>query len=175
MGMEAQSPNFMPVRLDPRGVPVTTESLEGVALLDHAITGLAGHRADTAHWIDKALALDPGMVPAWCIKAFAYKALGRTDLETDARACVRAAQVALRERGGSPRERALCAALDAWCRGLPLAAASTLEHALLAYPRDMLTFKLCHALNFILGRPAAMRKSIISSRLASPALFSRPS
>lgn len=160
MGMEAQSPNFMPVRLDPRGVPVTTESLEAVALLDHAITGLAGHRADTAQWIDKALALDPGMVPAWCIKAFAYKALGRTDLEKDARACVRAAHVALSERGGSPRERVLCAALDAWCRGLPLAAATTLEHALVAYPRDLLAFKLCHALNFILGRTAVMRNAI---------------
>lgn len=150
----------MPVRLDARGVPVTTDSSAAVALLEHAIVGLAGHRADTAQRIERALDADPGLVAAHCIAAFAYKALGRTDLEDAARARVRLAQASLTERGGSPREHGLVAAIDAWCRGEALAAVARLEHVLDAYPTDLLAFKLTHAVHFILGRPLAMRAAI---------------
>lgn len=155
-----RSSKSMPVRLDPRGVPIITEVTEAAHALEHAAIGLLGHRADTAQHLQRALELDPSLVPARCMAAFAYKALGRRDLDPSARAQLELARSSLLQRGGSPREQGLVAALEAWCADRPLAAARGFAQVLRAYPRDALAFKFCHALNFILGRPRAMRASI---------------
>lgn len=144
-------------RRDPRGESVTTYSAEAVERLEQAIFGLLGHRADTGRALEAALALDPGLVPALCLQGFAYKCLGRRDLEAAAESCLARAQEALAARGGGDRERALVAALASWCAAEPLLAARQLSASLVAHPRDLLTFKLQQALHFILGRPHDMR------------------
>lgn len=145
------------VLLDVRGVPVTTDSAPAVERLEHAVLGFVGHRNDTAQRLERALAADPGLVPALCLQGFAYKALGRSDLQGEARARVSAARASLEMRGGSPRDRGLTAALDAWCQGQPLLASHELGRVVRMYPHDLLAFKMSHALDFILGRSAAMR------------------
>jgi tetratricopeptide (TPR) repeat protein len=145
------------LRRDARGVPVTTASADAVDLLDDAVLGFVGHRGDTAQRIERALGADPGLVPALCLQGFAYKALGRTDLEVDAQARLQAARESLALRGGSERERGLTAALDAWCQGQPILASQALARVLREHPCDLLAFKMSHALDFVLGRAAAMR------------------
>src|SRR5689334_8877727 len=99
------------VRSDARGVPVTASSTAAVELMEHAVLGFVGHRNDTAQRLERALASDPGLLPALCLQGFAYKALGRTDLVPDARARLRAARESIALRGASERERALTDAL----------------------------------------------------------------
>jgi tetratricopeptide (TPR) repeat protein len=144
-------------RTDSRGVPVTTASREAIDQLEHAVLGMLGHRADTGQHLQAALALDPELVPALCMNAFAIKCLARPDLDPAAISSVRAARAALEARGGSAREEALVCALENWCAGRPLLAAASLRHNIRAYPRDLLGPKLHHALHFILGRSAEMR------------------
>lgn len=144
-------------RHDRRGVPITTPSPDAVDAFEAAILGFVSHRRDTGDRLDAALAQDPGLIPALCLRGFAYKALASRAFEPQALASLSAARASLAARGGSTRERALVEALTDWCAGDTLAAASTLGRALRAYPRDLLTFKLHHAVSFILGRPHAMR------------------
>lgn len=144
-------------RRDPRGESVTTYSAEAIERLEQAIFGLLGHSADTARALAAALALDPGLVPALCLQGFAYKCLGRRDLDPAALSCLTRARDSLAARRGSERERALVAALASWCAGEPLRAARQLSASLVEHPRDLLTFKLQQALHFILGRPREMR------------------
>jgi tetratricopeptide (TPR) repeat protein len=142
---------------DCRGVPVTTQSLNAVELLDHAVSGFVAHRKDTAQRIERALAEDPELVPALCLRGFAYKSLASRQFEAEAQQNLSSAQKALGAHGGSLREQRLVSALARWCAGEPATAAHLLEQTLVEHPRDLLSFKLAHAVNFILGRSAKLR------------------
>jgi tetratricopeptide (TPR) repeat protein len=155
----ASKPKHSSSLRDLRGVPITTTRPETVELLEHAIIGLCGHRADTGLRIERALEADAGLVPALCMQGFGLKCLGRRDLAKDAWARLRAAQHALAERGGSERERGLCAALESWCFDDPEGALGALDRVLRESPRDLLAFKLNHALHFMLGRSQGMRRA----------------
>jgi hypothetical protein len=152
--------NAESLRHDCRGVPVTTPSLHAVELLDHAVHGFVAHRKDTALRIERALAEDPQLVPALCLRGFAYKALASRQFEAEAEAALTAARAALAARGGGPREQRLVAALERWCAHEPIAAAELLDETLREHPRDLLSLKLQHAINFMLGRSAALRRSL---------------
>ena len=125
--------------------------------LEHALCGFLGHRADTGQRLEHALASDPQLVPALCMQGFAYKCLARRDFESEAWSKLHAARQALAARGGSDREHGLANALELWCLHDPLGAARALAQILRAHPRDVLAFKMHHALNFMLGRSNAMR------------------
>jgi tetratricopeptide (TPR) repeat protein len=155
--MDAHSGPQTLSRYDVRAVPVTATSSEAIDRLEHALCGLLGHREDTGQRIERALASDPLLVPALCMQGFAYKCLARRDFEGEARARLHAARQALAARGGSDREHGLVHALERWCESDPLGATGALAQVLQAHPRDVLAFKMHHALNFILGRSTAMR------------------
>lgn len=144
-------------RHDRRGVPITTPSPDAVASFEAAILGFVSHRRDTTEHLEAALAADPELIPALCLRGFAYKALASRAFEPQARQSLLAARAALAAHGGNGRERSLVNALAAWCAGDMVSAASTLERSLRVYPRDLLTFKLHHAVSFMLGQPHAMR------------------
>ncbi|HKP63806.1 MAG TPA: tetratricopeptide repeat protein [Polyangiales bacterium] len=146
-------------RHDCRGVPITTSSQLAVELFDCAVQGFVAHRKDTAQRLERALAEDPGLVPALCLRGFAYKALQSRQFEAEAGQCLAAAEVALAVRGGCARERLLVGALERWCAHAPLAAIELLDAILREHPRDLLSFKLQHAINFIHGRSSALRSS----------------
>jgi tetratricopeptide (TPR) repeat protein len=144
-------------RHDRRGVPITTSSPDAVDCFEAATIGFVSHRRDTAERLDAALAADPGLIPALCLRGFAYKALASRAFEPQAKECLSAARAALAAHGGNGRERGLVEALAHWCGGDTPSAARTLERTLRVYPRDLLSFKLHHAVSFMLGRPHAMR------------------
>jgi hypothetical protein len=144
-------------RHDRRGVPITTPSQDAVDAFEAAILGFVSHRRDTAERLETALALDSGLIPALCLRGFAYKALASRAFDPQAIESLAAARASLAARGGSSRERGLVEALTDFCAGDPLSAANTLERTLRAYPRDLLVFKLHHAVSFILGRAPVMR------------------
>lgn len=151
------TPSTLCTRHDRRGVPVTTASPYAVELLDEAILGFVAHRKDTAERLERALAVDPELIPALCLRGFAYKALASRAFEPQARESLSAARAALAAHGGNEREVGLVAALGFWCAGDTPRAASELARTLRAYPRDLLVFKLHHAVTFMLGRPRLMR------------------
>jgi hypothetical protein len=159
--MTTLNSNAESLRRDCRGVPVTTTSQLAVELLDDVVHGFVAHRKDTAQRIERALAEDPELVPALCLRGFAYKALASQEFEEAAQQSLRLAQASLAARGGSRRERRLVAALESWCLGDALGAAHRLDQTLLEHPRDLLSFKLQHAINFILGRSETLRSTAV--------------
>lgn len=147
-------------RLGRRDVEITSSSQQAVRALDDAILGLASHRAATAAHLRAALEADPGLVVAHCMAGFGARLLGRRDAWPDAHRSAAKARASLEARGGTEREELLTRSLEAWCAGAPLAAVDHLESALARTPLDLLTVKLSHALQFMLGRPSGMRRSL---------------
>jgi len=153
-------PSGVIVRPDSRGVPTTAASANAVALLDDAILGLVSHRADTPSRLARALETDPQLVVAHCLRGFAAKLLARRDLVTTAQDAHTEAQCSTETRGASERERLLLAALGCWCADDPLGALERLEHMLRLHPYDLLAIKLSHAVHFMMGQTAGMRRSV---------------
>lgn len=145
---------------DRRGLTVTSSSQEAADAFDMAVEGVLGHRRDTGEHLTRALTLDPGFVPALALKGFAAKLLARRPHALAAAAAAQAARASLDERGGTSRERALVAALGAWCAGDMVEAADILREATEDNPLDALAVKLDHAVRFMLGDAAGMRCSL---------------
>src|SRR5687767_13019895 len=83
---------------DIRGVPITASSSAAIDAMEELTLALVGHRRDTAALLERALSLDPGLVPALCVKGFACRFLGRNDLIPAARAIQRVAAQSLADR-----------------------------------------------------------------------------
>ncbi len=145
---------------DKRGLDVTAASADAVKLLDHAIDGYLNYHIDTPRRLAAALAADPDLGMAHCLKGYfamlAYKQamLPRArEAAADAWRCV---------SRGTAREHAHAAALDAWVAGEPDRAVQVWNQILHDHPHDLLAFRLAHFVNFWLGRPEAMLASVLS-------------
>jgi tetratricopeptide (TPR) repeat protein len=145
------------MKYDRRGLALTTDSTVAAEHLGDAVYGLLRHRADVADHLRHALAADDGFAAAHCLAGFALLLLGRSELLLDARRHAESARRSLVERGGTLRERLLQRALAAWCDGEMEHCAGLLERALAAEPLDAMTFKLAHAVRFMLGDSVGMR------------------
>lgn len=145
---------------DRRGIAVTTSEPAAVAALDEAVLGLAAHRAATQAHLEAALAADPGLVPAHCLLGFAARLLGRRDCWPAAAEAAQRARASITERGATAREEQLTRSLEAWCAGDPLGAVAHLEAVLAVEPLDLLAIKLSHGLQFLVGQPGGMRRSL---------------
>jgi hypothetical protein len=144
---------------DKRGIAVTTESAAALDALDAAVTGLLAHRRDTGERLAAALAADPELTAAHCLAGFGLLLRGHGELVPAARGSLAAARRALRRRGGTRRERQLCAALASWCDGAMGRCADLLGDALANEPLDAMTVKLDHTVRFMLGDAAGMRRN----------------
>jgi len=147
---------------DRRGIAVTTSSAAACRHLDAAVSSVLAHRADANGHLVAALAADASFALAHCLSGFLLLVLGRAELAPAARRALRRARASLGRRGGTAREHALAAALDAWCSGEMELAAAILEASLATHPLDAMTAKLVHALRFMLGDALGMRRSIES-------------
>jgi tetratricopeptide (TPR) repeat protein len=143
---------------DRRDIAVTTESAAAVAALDAAVTGLLAHRRDTGEHLATAIAADPELAAGHCLAGFGALLRGLKTLVPAARLSLAAARHALRHRGGTRRERQLCAALASWCDGEMGRCADLLGEALALEPLDAMTAKLDHTIRFMLGDAAGMRR-----------------
>lgn len=147
---------------DRRGIAVTTSSAAACRHLDAAVSSVLAHRADANGHLAAALAADADFALAHCLSGFLLLLLGRSDQVSAGRCALGRARASLGRRGGTAREHALAAALDAWCSGEMELAAAILEASLADHPLDAMTAKLVHALRFMLGDALGMRRSIES-------------
>ncbi len=149
--------------LDGWGLELTTSSREAARAYDRALLSLLAHRSDTLQHVEAALALDPGLVLAHIMRGFALRLLARADVLARAFSALEAAEQALSLRGGTQRERTLCAALRAFCMHDQARAIDELARSMEAQPCCLLSMKLHHALCFMSGRISAMRTASAAS------------
>lgn len=136
-----------------------------VARFEIAVRAVAAHRPEAAAALADALALDPDMIAAHALRGFSAVMLARHSHAVSAAEALARARAAAAMQGGTPGERALVEALGHAVRGGYGAAAARLEAHLDDSPRDLLAFKLSHALRFMGGDRAGMLAA--STRLQS--------
>lgn len=145
---------------DRRGIAVTSSSAAAVRRLDQAVGSFLAHRADINDHLGAAFAADAELAAAHCLSGFLHLLLGRSELLPPARRALEMARASLARRGGTARERALLAALDAWCSGEMELTGAILDTYLGSNPLDAMTAKLVHGLRFMAGDAAGMRSSL---------------
>ncbi|MGQ0662981.1 MAG: tetratricopeptide repeat protein [Pseudomonadota bacterium] len=144
---------------DQWGLPVSTTSPEAARHLDAAVTDYLGFGRDTGPRLKRALALDPDMAMALCVRGYFFKLFADAGLEPKAARALAAAERAA-AGGAQPRERRHIAALGAWCAGNLRRAAELWDDILIDDPRDVMAIRLAHFAHFYLGHAARMRDSI---------------
>lgn len=144
---------------DRHGFTHQTVATAAIAPFERAVFELAAHRPGTAPELAKALAADPDLLAAHCLRGFAGVIAGRPGAVAAAKAAEADAQAALLRRGGAtPDELVHLSALALAVTGHLIAAADRLD-MLLARRTDLLTLKLAVALRFMSGQPAEMRRT----------------
>ncbi|UWR61939.1 tetratricopeptide repeat protein [Phaeobacter inhibens] len=120
--------------------------------------GVLSHAAAAPTHLGALLEAAPEFALAQAAKGMFVLLLGRAELMQAAHDAYAAAKAA--EDGALPRERHYISALGAWLDGRPSAAIAEMETVLRNHPEDALAMKLSHAIRFILGDSAGMRRSI---------------
>ncbi|MEK0084006.1 tetratricopeptide repeat protein [Benzoatithermus flavus] len=146
-----------PMLVDRFGGEHSGSGQAAVAAYEEAVLGILAHRPCVGPALDRALALDPGLVAGHALKGLAAVVLARAELLDPAGAALAAARTALAARdGGTAGERALVAALADALAGRLRAAADRLARHLDRHPHDLLALKLGYAFRFMLGDAAGM-------------------
>lgn len=146
----------------------TTRSSE-LALAVSAMThGVLAHHADTAKRIDRVLALDTSGALGHAVRGIALCLQMRTDLAETVEASLARAETALHERGGTDLEQSLVSALRSYAAGRPFEALVALDARLTRAPSDLLTLKLGHALHFLVGDTAGLKRAVDAAVAAQP-------
>lgn len=118
------------------------------------------HSAQTPHHLMAVLRAQPGFALGHAVKGMFYVLLGRREMLATAQEALGAAETALAQGQVSARERRFVEALRVWMAGAPSQAVALLEQALRDNPEDALAMKLSHAIRFVLGDGAGMRRSV---------------
>lgn len=125
-----------------------------------SVRGFLAHGAATADRLAETIRDAPDFALAQATRGLFCLLLGRAELVETARDALAAAREAALRDPPTEREAAYLDALADWLDGRPSAAIQRLEASLARHPRDALAMKLVHSIQFMLGRPAAMRCSI---------------
>lgn len=146
------------------GLEVTTDSGPALALLDRALVELMEYRVSAMATVEAALAADPRLALARCLKGCLLRSQATRTLAPAIQSELALAE-AERPRLGA-REGLHLDALAAWARN-DLATATRLWRAIVgAWPRDLLAVRLLHHQGFWMGRRDLMREAVA---LALPA------
>ena len=142
------------------GQQVTLETDPG--LRDWNATQLAflSHSAQTADLLAAVLRAEPGFALGLAVKGLFCLLQGRCELNVTAAEALRAARAAAAQGDITPRESRYLAALAAWLVGKPTLAVAEMEAVLDRNPGDTMAMKLSHAIRFVLGDAAGMRRSV---------------
>ena len=146
--------------LDARGLETTAASDAAVRNFDATLAQYLRFGTETGDRLKEALAEDPEMVLAHCVKGYFFMLFCVPALVAKARRSLDAARQSAAERGATDRERRHLDALDAWIRGEFEQAAAHFEAILAEHPRDIVALKLAHYLHFYLGDNENHRDSI---------------
>ncbi|MEM7487655.1 MAG: tetratricopeptide repeat protein [Pseudomonadota bacterium] len=145
-------------RYDRYEQPVTLTDADAVAEWDAMIGAFLAHGSATPVHLGRLLELAPDHAATYAVKGMFYALLGRRELMEDARNALIAAEA--RAEGANRRERMLIEALRCVLAGRTGEAVGALESILAEAPTDTLAMKLSHALRFVMGDAAGMRRSI---------------
>jgi tetratricopeptide (TPR) repeat protein len=148
----------MPVSDDLSGIP-TSLAPDLIGDWNRVILGVLSHAASTGPDLNHVLSHAPDFALGQAVRGMSCLLLGRAEMVTVAWQAYAAAQA------GAPathRETAFVLALGDWLEGRPTRAAARLEESLRTHPRDALAMKLVQGIQFVMGRPGAMRASVES-------------
>jgi tetratricopeptide (TPR) repeat protein len=142
------------MKLDQRGLTLSTDSAEAAALFDRAVEHYLKFHADTMALVDRCIAADPHFVMGHCLRGYlllsASNPANRAEIaDTLARAQAGAAAV-------MDRERLHVAAFAAWARGELDRSFRIWRQILDAHPTDLLALRICDTTWFRHGQTAAI-------------------
>ncbi|MEL6316675.1 MAG: hypothetical protein AAFR16_03435 [Pseudomonadota bacterium] len=147
----------MPVE-DAFGYELSIDDPRAAEAWDATARAFLAHAAATPAHLADALERAPHFALAHAAKGFFMLLLGRGELVDAARAAHAAATAAPGPL--TARERAYVEALGFYLDGSMSKAADRLDRALARWPADALMVKLVHAIRFVLGDAAGMRRSL---------------
>ena len=127
---------------------------------DQTLLAFMAHGASTPTHLMATLEAEPDFALGYAVKGMFYVLLGRSEMIETAREALGLAEASAMASPITPREQHFVAALKAFLDGKPSAAIDQLEAVLAKHPADTLAMKLSHAIRFVLGDGAGMRKSI---------------
>ncbi|RJE81935.1 tetratricopeptide repeat protein [Paracoccus onubensis] len=131
-----------------------------IEIWNRVIKGILSHAESTAADLSAVIAKDPDFALAQAVRGLSCLLLGRREMAAVAQEAYQAALAAARRRPPTPREAGFMQALALWLRGYPAAAAECLQQVLDDNPRDALAMKMVQAIQFVMGRPDLMRRSV---------------
>ncbi|MEM7074128.1 MAG: tetratricopeptide repeat protein [Pseudomonadota bacterium] len=127
---------------------------------DKTMLGFLAHSAKTPVLLAQVLDRAPEFALAHAVKGMFYILLGRRELMETAKDAFGAAVQYARQGDATPREKRYVDALGVWLEGRPSESVQIMEEVLRRHPGDALAMKLSHAIRFVLGDSAGMRRSI---------------
>jgi hypothetical protein len=137
---------------DERGLPVSTDSAEAVALFDRAVEHYLKFHLDTMSLVGRALETDPHFVLAHCFKGYLLLSAANPAYRPQIAAALAAAQAGA--ASATERERRHVAAFAAWARGKLDRSFALWQEILAAHPTDLLAFRICDTTWFRYGQTA---------------------
>ncbi|MEM6761133.1 MAG: tetratricopeptide repeat protein [Pseudomonadota bacterium] len=140
--------------------PVSLSKAESLQEWDSMIQAFLAHGTATPQHLGAVLAAEPAFAMGHAARGLFSMLMGRAELVETAREALAAAKSA-RAKGPVTRREALwIQALELWLAGRPTGVVVAMEEVLDAHPSDTLSAKVSHAVRFILGDAAGMRRSI---------------
>ena len=127
---------------------------------DQTQLAFLAHGADTPMHLGAALTAEPDFALGHAVKGLFYLLLGRRELYPTATEALATAKTIAAQGQISWREQKFIDALEAYLANLPTKSVHHLEEVLRTHPDDPLAMKLSHAIRFVLGDSAGMRRSI---------------
>jgi tetratricopeptide (TPR) repeat protein len=143
---------------DQFGAMVTTGDAAAVRQFDVAVARLMTFNNDPLAEVDKAIAIDPGLVMGHVLKGLLCVLGTERQLLPDARAALEAARAV--SSGASDREQLHLQALDAWIDGRLGDACASWERSLVDNPNDALAMLAAHQGDFFLGQSIELRDRV---------------
>ena len=143
---------------DQFGAMVTSGDAAAVRQFDNAVAKLLIFNNDPVAEVDRATAIDPGLVMGHVLKGLLCVLGMEKSLLPDASAALAAGKVAA--KGASTRERRHLLALEAWIDGRFGDACSAWEDILVEHPNDGLAMMAAHQGDFFLGQSSELRDRV---------------
>jgi tetratricopeptide (TPR) repeat protein len=137
---------------------VTSGDAAAVRQFDVAVARLMTFNNDPLAEVDKAIAIDPGLVMGHVLKGLLCVLGTERQLLPDARAALEAARAV--SGGASDREQLHLQALDAWIDGSLGDACANWERSLVDNPNDALAMLAAHQGDFFLGQSSELRDRV---------------
>jgi hypothetical protein len=139
---------------DQRGLPLTTDSREAVALFDRAVEHYLKYHADTMALVTQALAADSHFLMAHCLQGYLLLSASNPAHRAQIAAARGAAEAVVPI--ATRREQQHVAALAAWERGALGEAFAVWREILDTHPTDLLALRISDTTYFRHGQTAAI-------------------